>query len=321
MGPPAARARCNAWLLLPLVVLSSVAEGGRLRRLPTRAANILNATSALGLVNVTAAHNATQERFPFSARVDPAVGKVFSLYYSSYSDAKATSVEAGEEYLPATRTGVVWDGAVMLREPGCPLQLRSTTNYPTDRRKANLRLAELAVCQLLEQRMQSLPGCHGNAAGNNSESGSATTAAVCELSVFVPMPSSDELQEPYIAAAMALAAYSRICALSQSSAYESYKCEVQRSMSAVCAGLELSGKDVQLRGLLLPGLLDLKLEDAYVLNLERVYLAEESRSPLEETEFYHDQGDVLKWKHAPPQVRFCANLACLVADYIPGAQR
>merc|ERR1712232_694660 len=114
------------------------------------------------------------------------------------------------------------------------------TNYPSDPRKVNLRLAEHAVCGMLAFRdlgvkHPKVPDCH------------ASTGQVCELAISIPAPSSDELQEPHIAAAIALAAYSKICALFAPG--QEYQCEVHRGDWAVVAGLRLNGGDVQLKGI------------------------------------------------------------------------
>jgi len=243
--------------------------------------------------------------WPYSCEDGPAVGKVCSLYYSSLSDSKRTSVEAQEEYKPASRVTDVWQGASMLPLPSCALQLRSVTNYPTDRRKANLRLAELAICGMLAFRdlgvkHPKVPEC---GAGKDQ---------VCELVISVPASSSDELQEPYIAAAIALAAYSKVCALFVPG--QEYQCEVHRGDWAVVAGLRHTGGDVQLTGLSSPGLLQLKLDDAYGLYLKKVVLASESKPVYEETEFYRD--DKLNWPHTPPDISFCGDMQCLVQKHI-----
>lgn len=182
---------------------------------------------------------------------EPAVGKVFSLYYSHYSDEQASSVEAYEsDYTPQAKSdGYIFDRNTMLPAPSCSLRLRSQTNYPTDIRDANMRLAAIAICSRLSAHGAELPSC--GASGDQ----------VCEMKMLVRMPSSDELQEPYIGAAVALAAYSKICALGRDP-YNSYQCAIQRAGNAICAGLQMQGGSVTLRGLNSPGLLDLKLDDA-----------------------------------------------------------
>merc|ERR1719433_1859580 len=104
-------------------------------------------------------------------------------------------------FTPAEKGEAVWWGATMLPEPLCKLRLRTQTNYPTETRDANMRLAEIAVCNYLASVYESLPSC-----GESEDE-------VCELLLMVPFTSSDELQEPYTAAAVALAAYSKVCAL------------------------------------------------------------------------------------------------------------
>merc|ERR1740121_1736591 len=134
------------------------------------------------------------------------------MYYSRDSGEYVSSVETGTSYKPARRPEYVWHGDQILPKPDCALQL--SAKFASDRRKANLRLAELAVCELYAARGSSPPPCN------------ATDKEVCELEIKAPVPYDDKLQEPYIAAAMALVAWSKICALSQSSPYDSYKCEI-----------------------------------------------------------------------------------------------
>jgi len=239
--------------------------------------------------------------------VDPAVGKVFSLYYSSYSGEQATSVEALGPYEPVEKKEVdkyVFAGSVMVPKPSCDLRLRSQTNYATDTRDANMRLAAIAICNYLG--LAELPSC-----------GAEGEHQACQLTMKVPFTSSDELQEPYTAAAVALAAYSKICALGKDE-YTRDQCNIQRSGAAICAGLGIGGGGgaVHLTGLPSPGLLDLKLDDAYMLRFSKVFLAEESRSMYYETEFYHRLPDVLAWTHTPPEVIFCPDLNCLVSWFI-----
>lgn len=235
---------------------------------------------------------------------EPAVGKVFSVYYSRTSDEQATSVEASDEYLPVARDSeTVWsgDGSRMLPTPSCPLQLISQTDYPTKIRVANLRLAELAVCELLGET--GVPSC------------GAKKGEVCQLELWIPITSSDELQEPFTAAAAALVARSKLCALGKSS-YESYQCEIKRASKGVCAGLELRGDSVELTGPSIPGLINNKLQDSYVLQFSHVFLAAAIEGEYEETDFHEKLSDVLAWGHTPPQVHFCRNLACLVSNFM-----
>jgi len=238
--------------------------------------------------------------YPFQARVEPAVGKVWALYFNSYTKAKASSVEATDKYVPADRGPAVWDGDMMLPEPGCSLKIRSLTNYPTARRKANYRKAEIAICEVLQMHGTELPKC------------SASDEQVCELTLSIPMPSSDEMQEPYIAGAMALAAYSKICALGRSSSYNSYKCKIHRSETAISAGMTVQGGEVALTGMSSPGLIDLKLDDAYILSFRWVYMSTSSRDTYYQTRFYHTPDH--HFNHQPPEVQFCGNLQCLVSS-------
>lgn len=241
-------------------------------------------------------HNSTKT--PFSPHVDPAVGKVFSLYYSSWQEAKATSVEVvdDEGYVAANRIQYVWEGDQTLPTPACGLQLVSQTNYPSDERKANLRYSEIAVCEYLYFNNKVLPSCGADTAAGE----------VCQLKIFAPLPSDDKLQEPYIASSIALAAYSKICALGSSDDV----CKVHRSDVALCSSMKLVDNYIQLEGIHSPGRLDLKLDDAYLLNFLHVYLASADRDSFEKTEF--NSATVLTFSHTPPSIHFCENFSCLV---------
>lgn len=261
-------------------------------------ASVNNASANASVLNVSAA------KIPFNPHLDPAVGKVTTMYFNTYNGQQAQTIATGE-WKPAAPEGDVWDGATMLPKPSCPLQLTSQTGYPTENRKKNLRLASIAVCQyLLSHTMDSLPKC------------GATQGEVCELMINIPAPNSDEHQEPHIGAAIALAAYSKICELGVAT---DYQCQVHRSGSAVLGGLKLTGVNpnrVQFKGFDVAGILDTELYDAYTLHFDYVYLAVDKKDEYEKTEFYQRQHDVLHWQHSPPQVAFCADLACLVTDFI-----
>jgi len=242
-------------------------------------------------------HNSTKT--PFSPHEDPAVGKVFSLYYSSWQEAQATSVEVMDEgYVVANRIHEdVWEGDQILPTPACGLQLVSQTDYPSAERKANLRYSEIAVCEYLHLTGKELPSCGaGTGVGD-----------VCQLKIWAPLPSDDKLQEPYIASSIALAAYSKICALGSST---DEGCKVHRSDVALCSSMKLVGDYIQLEGIHSPGRLDLKLDDAYLLNFLHVYLASTDRDFFEKTRF-HD-ATVLTFSHTPPSIHFCENFPCLV---------
>eukprot|EP00930_Biecheleria_cincta_P033019 TRINITY_DN22873_c0_g1_i2.p1 TRINITY_DN22873_c0_g1~~TRINITY_DN22873_c0_g1_i2.p1 ORF type:complete len:325 (+),score=66.79 TRINITY_DN22873_c0_g1_i2:41-1015(+) len=258
-------------------------------------------------------------QWPNDCAKEPAIGKVCSLYYSSVTEAKMTAVLATDGYHKASRFDDIWLGNSRLPVPSCALQLGGD-NYGIsgDNRKANLRLAELAVCDMLAFRdlgaaHPKVPDCGAN----------VSQGEVCELKMSAPMTTSDQLQEPYTAAALALAAYSRICALFDPS--EDYKCKVNLGNKALLAGLQVSGAGTQLggatsgellTGVATPGLLDLKLKDAYDLYLEEVIMAEEGKSTYEGTDFHAKRNDVLLWTHAPPGISFCNDLHCLVQKYI-----
>lgn len=246
-------------------------------------------------------HNSTKT--PFSPHKDPAVGKVFSLYYSSWQEAQATSVEVldTEGYVAATRTHEdVWEGNQILPTPACGLQLVSRTNYPSDERKANLRYSEIAVCEYLHFNNKVLPSCGADTAAGE----------VCQLTIWAPLPSDDKLQEPYIASSIALAAYSKICALGLSTYASDDVCKVHRSDVALCSSMKLVDNYIHLEGIHSPGRLDLKLDDAYLLNFLHVYLASADRDSFEKTRF--NAATVLTFSHTPPSIHFCENFSCLV---------
>eukprot|EP00928_Gymnodinium_smaydae_P056826 TRINITY_DN4013_c0_g1_i2.p2 TRINITY_DN4013_c0_g1~~TRINITY_DN4013_c0_g1_i2.p2 ORF type:complete len:328 (+),score=70.93 TRINITY_DN4013_c0_g1_i2:99-1082(+) len=300
----------------------------RWQRLAAAGAVLLSAPGAAAASSFlrTQLRNATSvaadTRLPFSPNAGASVGKVFALYYSEYSGAKATSVEssgAPNAWRPAQRlAGDVWHGSTRLPTPRCPLQLTSQTDYPSAARKANLRLAELAICELLDNSGHTVPSCAGSA-GDKGDKGDD----VCELEMMVPAPSSDELQEPHIGAAMALAAYSKLCSLGKKSKYATDVCSVHRAGSVVCAGLALSGQTsmdggagVRLAELPSSGLLDIKLEDAYLLRFDRVFLAQSAAQQVAATEFEQKRHDVLHWQHAPPSLELCSDLSCLADRFM-----
>lgn len=257
------------------------------------------ATASLGLDGVASNANASA---PFTARADPAVGKVWALYYSDAGGGhKATAVEAPDHfpYRRGTSAGDVWHGNSLLPSPSCQLRLVSQTRYPTANRKANLRLAEIAVCDY----MGSVPSCGG--------SGSDP----CELKIKAPLPASDDLQEPHIGAAIALAAYSRLCALGRSE-YEQEGCRVHLGEVGVSGGLELAGDSVRIAKLPSSGFIDLKMDAAYELGFAKVLLPAASEDDFSETQFSANSTDVLKWSRTPPEVDFCGDLGCLVSKLI-----
>merc|ERR1740121_896213 len=87
-------------------------------------------------------------------------------------------------------------------------------------------------------------------------------------------------------------------------------------MSAVLAGLEITGGRVQLKGLPSSGLLDLRLDAAYTLSLQNVYLAKSSTSQYCNTNDYEARSDPLAFQHYPPKIRLCGDLRCLVVALI-----
>lgn len=247
------------------------------------------------------ASNRTGSKAPFNPRdYNPEVGKVFVFYYSSASEELATSVEArGYRDLAQapSSSDLVYDPSSggMVKRGSCPLRLISQTSYPSEQRKANLRLAELAVCEAFYGNP-----CKGGAAG-------------CELEILAPLPYSDE-QEPYVGAGMALVAHSLLCALHKE-AWQRPSCAIHRSVAAVSAGLRLAGAgSVELLPLPSPWV-DLKLDACYSLGFREAVFAAANRQHYLAGEHYAKKHDVLAWQSAPPEVVFCKDLQCLVQKF------
>jgi len=244
--------------------------------------------------------NQTRSKAHFSPLDYPrAVGKVFAFYYSSASEELATSVEAREykelQQAPSS-SDLVYDpsSGAMVKRGSCPLRLTSQTNYPSDQRKANLRLAELAVCDAFHGSP-----CPGGAAG-------------CELEILAPLPYSDE-QEPYVGAAMALVAHSLLCAR-RASSLQREACAIRRSAAAISAGLRFASGGVELLPLPSPWV-DLKLDACYTLGFREAVFAAANREHYFSGEHYAKKHDVLAWERAPPDVVFCKDLPCLIAKF------
>lgn len=228
-----------------------------------------------------------------------AIGKVFVFYYSSASGELATSVEArGYRDLPQAPSALdpVYDPSSggMVRRGACPLRLISQTSYPSDQRKANLRLAEIAVCEVFYGNP-----CKGGAVG-------------CELEVLAPLPYSDD-QEPYVGAGMALVAHSLLCSL-RADAGQSAACAVRRSRAAVSAGLRFAQGAVELQPLPSPWV-DMKLDACYALGFREAVFAAANREHYLSGEHYSTKHDVLAWSTTPPEAVFCEDLPCLVQKF------
>jgi len=297
----------GAALVSLLAAMAPSQSSGLLHRSVLQATNGTRVAIAQASVARDLAHNASQNaslnHIGFDPVQPPAVGKVTTLYYSQTTGTEAQTISASSGFQAAAREPVVFSGHAALPEPSCPLQVTTKISYKTENRKVNQRLASIAVCDYLHgSTMNDLPSCN------------AASGQVCELMVDLPMPNSDTHQEPYLGAAMALAAYSKVCSLILG--MHDYNCQVHRSGSAVLAGLLSSSDGVVLKGFEVPGILNTELNDAYHLHFEHVYLAQDRRGTYEETEFHKNQHDVLHWQHEPPQVYFCSNLACLIGQFI-----
>jgi len=249
--------------------------------------------------NITAAGRAGSNSsgslaVPFSTTsYKPAVGKAFALYYSSYSGEKVTSVEArAYRSLNATSSSAdVFEpeSGALLSKGACPLTIVSQTNYPSDHHKAALRLAELAVCEVMVETPCKEGDSH------------------CEVEVLAPLPYSND-QEPYLAATLALVVNSFLCA-EQRSDMEAPACTLQRrSDTAIAAGLQIVDGAVVLKPL--PNAwVELKLDACYELGFKRAILAVDNEGAYEETPYYSP--DVLAFQHTPPEAVFCRDLPCL----------
>lgn len=252
-----------------------------------------------------------------NVRVEPVVGKVSGLFCSDYLCDKASSVEAltkaeGYPYQADTRpSDNVYDPtstpARLLPLPTCELQITTQSGYISDMRKANMRLVEIAVCEQLARRSHALPNCN------------QSSSEVCTLTLRMHVPADLDRQEAHLAAPMALAAYSEICALGWHKDNPK-RCAIQHSIlnqvgqsttAAVGGGLAYSNGHVFLRKVPGPGWIDLKMNAASQLGLSDVILPEASWDDFEQTNFYEKQS------RSPPTASFCQDLACLIEMLMP----
>jgi len=227
----------------------------------------------------------------------PEIGKVFSLYYSTASGQKATEIQARayKALAAAPSDPVAWHPTLprSLERGNCKLRLTSA-NYATKERKYNLRLAEVAICELFIESP-----CGANAQG-------------CEIEMFAPLP-YDSDQEYLTGAAMALTAHSLLCQ-QRVEAWQSESCAIVRNKAAVSAGLQQSSSGIILRPI--PGALtDMKLDATYELGFKEAVFATETQADYEESTHYRTKHDVTAWQRAPPEPVFCEGLSCLVAKF------
>lgn len=237
---------------------------------------------------------------PFNPRdYSTEVGKVFVFYFSSYSGEKVSSIET-RSYTrldQAPSDPAVFDPktGTMLERGDCKLRVVSQTSYPSAMRKANLRLAELAVC--------------GMSFGNPCPS----DAPGCEVKVMAPLPYSED-QEPYLGAGIALVVHSLLCAESAADSWAKSDCAIARSKTGVSAGLVHAGSAVRLRALPEPWV-DMKLDACYELGFSGVVFAADNEDHYFNSEHYEKKHDVLAWTREPPKPVFCDGLACLVSQF------
>lgn len=241
--------------------------------------------------------NSTQG--PFNPRdYSAAIGKVFVFYFSSISDEKVSSVEARSfkrlDQAPSDPAVFDPETGTMLERGDCKLRVVSQTSYPSEMRKANLRLSELAVCNMYI----------GNPCGAD--------APGCEVEVMAPLPYSED-QEPYLGAGIALVVHSFLCA-EHADSWSKDKCAIARSKTGLSAGLVHAGSAIALRALPEPWV-DMKLDACYELGFEGVVFAAANKDHYLDGEHYAKKNDVLAWSRAPPEPSFCGNLACLVAKF------
>jgi len=228
----------------------------------------------------------------------PAIGKVFVFYYSTYSSQKATLMEARSykalSEVPAD-SGYIFDGPTMLPRGNCPLKLTSQTNYPPDQRTANLRLAELAVCEVF----------YGKPCAGSDKA--------CHIEIFAPLPYSGD-QEPYIAAGMALVAHSLLCAERKSDPWAREACKIEASRAGISAGLQRTASGIKLRPL--PGVwVDMKLDACYELRFRETVFAAPNRDDYADSRNYRTKHNVTAWQRYPPEAAFCSDLNCLINKF------
>lgn len=237
---------------------------------------------------------------PFNPRDYSAdVGKVFVFYFSSFSGEKVSSVETRSfkrlDQAPSDPAVFDPETGTMLERGDCKLRVVSQTSYPSAMRKANLRLAELAVCGMF----------FGNPCGSE--------AAGCEVKVMAPLPYSED-QEPYLGAGIALVVHSLLCAENAADTWARQDCQIVRSKTGISAGLIHAGSGVHLRALPEPWV-DMKLDACYELGFSSVVFASDNEDHYFNSDHYEKKHDVLAWTREPPKPYFCGNLACLVSRF------
>lgn len=255
------------------------------------------------VANATADSNGTAG-YPFRlSSYQPAIGKVFALYYSTMSGQKVTQIEArGYTALSAPPSDpVVFDpvtGASLARG-NCKLRLKSHTTVMSDTRKYNLRMAEVAVCEQF----------FGSPCGGEKD---GSPAKGCEIEMFAPLPYSGD-QEKYIGAGMALTAHSLLCA-ERTEVWRRDSCALVRNEAAIAAGLQQSGSGIKLRPI--PGeWTDLKMDATYELGFSEAVFSSANKADYEESNHYQNKDDVLAYSRKPPEAAFCEDLSCLIAKF------
>lgn len=251
------------------------------------------------LVSQASAVNASAKA-PFNPLdYSPEIGKVFGFYYTTYSGEKVTPVEARSYKALAevpSNSSYVFDpkNGTILKQDSCPLKLTSQTRHPTKQRQANLRLAELAVCDFFGGN----PCAHGDTA--------------CHVEIFAPCPYSED-QEPYVGAALALVAQSLLCA-EQADTLGKEACKIHRSKAGLSAGLRHTASGIELRPLPKPWV-DMKLDACYELGFRDVVFASANEQDYLDGKHHETKDNVLAWQRHPPNAIFCQDLACLVRKF------
>lgn len=238
-------------------------------------ASRVNASSNASRVNASSNSSRANRTDVFRlADYPPAIGKVFAVYYSSISGQAVTSVQASNfqslTEIPADSEHVWADGAILERGD-CPLQINARVS-PSDARKANLRLAELAVCAAYG----------GQPCGANSDG----EALKCSVEVWAPLPTNSD-EEAYLGASIAVVAHSLLC-VQHVESYQTDQCKIARNSKAVSAGLQRTGGNStagNFQGVTLkpfPGAwVDLKMTNLYLLGFPETIAAEGNRGDYE----------------------------------------
>jgi len=259
-----------------------------------------NKSGGVPVVHMVAQGSTMNASVPFNVLdYDPTIGEVFAFYYSRYSQQKVTLMKA-RSYKPMSEvpsdSTYIYDGPTMLPRGKCPLKLiEKFTNYPSDQREANLRLAELALCEVFYDKP-----C-------------AKSDKACSIEIFAPTPYSRD-QEPYVAAGMALVAHSLLCAERKSDPWTTEACKIDVSRAGISAGLQRTAEGIKLRPL--PGVwVDMKLDACYELRFSETVFAAPNQADYADSRNRRTKHNVTAWQREPPVATFCSDLSCLIHKF------